>query len=318
MITAIFFYNTIINALFVLNAAVFYALFRWQGRKFYLWIGVMFSLFLLDNLLPFMEEFLPGFLTFQRAHLLVFATVGNLLGLAITFAYRKILQLDQGHAMELREEFLWGGALVAYLSLSWWGYLLPGGQLLITLLRASLPIIVFGMSIYAGGHPDVSLPLAGGPQLTRPFVLALLGLQCADGLERLADLAGLASFIQGRYLSVEVFGVVVSLAALFYGWHHLTALFGMATKQSHRRTLGEQGQSRLDHFSHTFDLTPREVEVLQLVAVGFSNQAIADKLFISLGTAKTHVHNIYQKIGVKSRVQLMNLLLANPLDIKGR
>lgn len=48
-------------------------------------------------------------------------------------------------------------------------------------------------------------------------------------------------------------------------------------------------------------LTPREVEVLELVAQGYSNQKIADHLFIEIGTVKNHVHSILKKLDVGSR-----------------
>jgi DNA-binding NarL/FixJ family response regulator len=50
-------------------------------------------------------------------------------------------------------------------------------------------------------------------------------------------------------------------------------------------------------------LSPREVEVLRLVVDGLSNQEIADKLIISLATAKTHVRNILNKLAVDDRTQ---------------
>jgi DNA-binding NarL/FixJ family response regulator len=50
-------------------------------------------------------------------------------------------------------------------------------------------------------------------------------------------------------------------------------------------------------------LTERETEVLQLVAGGWSNQQIADALFISRKTASVHVSNILGKLGVGSRVE---------------
>src|SRR5262245_25328158 len=51
-------------------------------------------------------------------------------------------------------------------------------------------------------------------------------------------------------------------------------------------------------------LTPREIEIIKQVAVGLRNIEIGKKLFISEGTVKMHLHNIYQKLGVDSRIKL--------------
>ena len=54
------------------------------------------------------------------------------------------------------------------------------------------------------------------------------------------------------------------------------------------------------------DLTPREVEVLQLIAEGLSNPSIAQKLGISVGTVKAHTASIYSKLGINNRVQAVS------------
>ncbi len=50
-------------------------------------------------------------------------------------------------------------------------------------------------------------------------------------------------------------------------------------------------------------ISKREYEVLQLVAKGLSNQEIADKLFVSLNTIKTHTSNLFLKLEVNRRTQ---------------
>lgn len=50
-------------------------------------------------------------------------------------------------------------------------------------------------------------------------------------------------------------------------------------------------------------LSSRESEVLQLMAEGLSNQEIADRLFLSLATVKTHSSNLFLKLDVKRRTQ---------------
>jgi len=51
-------------------------------------------------------------------------------------------------------------------------------------------------------------------------------------------------------------------------------------------------------------LTPRELEIALLIAQGFSNKAVAARLSISEGTAKLHLHHVYEKLGLEGRVAL--------------
>jgi len=50
-------------------------------------------------------------------------------------------------------------------------------------------------------------------------------------------------------------------------------------------------------------ITPREFEVLELIALGLSNQEIADRLFVSLNTVKTHTSNVFSKLDAQRRTQ---------------
>jgi DNA-binding NarL/FixJ family response regulator len=66
------------------------------------------------------------------------------------------------------------------------------------------------------------------------------------------------------------------------------------------------------------DLTPRESEVLRLIAAGRSNREIARALFVSEATVKTHVNRIFAKTGSRDRTQAMRYAYthgyANPPD----
>lgn len=57
----------------------------------------------------------------------------------------------------------------------------------------------------------------------------------------------------------------------------------------------------------TLKISSRELEVLQLMAKGLSNQEIADALFVSLHTIKTHNANLYEKLDVKRRTQAVEV-----------
>jgi two-component system, NarL family, nitrate/nitrite response regulator NarL len=55
-------------------------------------------------------------------------------------------------------------------------------------------------------------------------------------------------------------------------------------------------------------LTPREMQVLELLSKDLSNQEIADQLFIQVGTVKNHVHNILNKLSLRSRKEAVSCL----------
>ena len=52
-------------------------------------------------------------------------------------------------------------------------------------------------------------------------------------------------------------------------------------------------------------LTPREIEIVRMVGQGLRNKAIAERLSISEGTVKVHLHNIYEKLKVDGRLELV-------------
>lgn len=66
-----------------------------------------------------------------------------------------------------------------------------------------------------------------------------------------------------------------------------------------------------------FDLSNRQKEVLVMLAKGRNAEYITEKLVISSHTAKAHIYNIYQKTGVHSRQELMNLVEETEVDLSG-
>jgi DNA-binding CsgD family transcriptional regulator len=70
-------------------------------------------------------------------------------------------------------------------------------------------------------------------------------------------------------------------------------------------------QVTFDAFCRSYDISPREQDVIHEICQGLSNQQIADKLFISLQTVKDHTSRIYYKTNCGSRAQLMTLVKDN-------
>lgn len=95
-----------------------------------------------------------------------------------------------------------------------------------------------------------------------------------------------------RDIRLEVFGLIIAVVFTIIG-----AWVGIQIFHRKQRNFIHSGNAQKSK------LSKREIEVLDLLAQGFSNQEIADKLFVSLNTTKTHISKIYQKLEVTRRTQ---------------
>ena len=125
-------------------------------------------------------------------------------------------------------------------------------------------------------------------------------------------IAGL-KLVEYRYLvvaySVEIYGGIV--AAVFAGvgiWLGLRL-----TRKTETVVVREvlvpapvdfvRDQAKLQALA----ITPRELEVLELIAAGLSNKEIAERVFVSENTVKTHLSRVFDKLGARRRTQAVQL-----------
>jgi DNA-binding CsgD family transcriptional regulator len=108
-------------------------------------------------------------------------------------------------------------------------------------------------------------------------------------------------FFSFSFVIPFLFGVILPLPALIY----LSGLLKRSSK--YEKEILELERCKAD-LSTRFKITPRENEIIGCICSGLSNKEIANTLFISLNTVKRHANQIYQKLGVKSRVQLVNFI----------
>ena len=124
---------------------------------------------------------------------------------------------------------------------------------------------------------------------------------------------GLLKWMEYRFLvvehSLEIYGGLIAITFAVLGiWLGLKF-----TKTEERVILKEVQVSSSEPFvlnqSKVEDLgiTPRELEVLELIAQGLSNREIAEKLFVSENTVKTHSSRVLDKLGAKRRTQAVQL-----------
>jgi len=117
----------------------------------------------------------------------------------------------------------------------------------------------------------------------------------------LAAFAGLLKFIEYRFfvldLSLEFY---LGTVAVFFTGLGIWAGLRLTQKKTVILTpdfkLNETALQRLG-------ISKREYEVLELIAQGLSNQEIAEKLFVSLNTVKTHSSNLFMKLEARRRTE---------------
>ena len=152
------------------------------------------------------------------------------------------------------------------------------------------------------------------------IVIALFGLKNAaqlfvaggDGFTKLLEHSALDPTMQMTVASIVVVGAVLVATFILFSEKELTTKWGVSVLDA--GGLGERSRReeilslRCDELSDAYHLSPREDEVLRLLAVGRTAAAIAAELGIAEGTAKAHASHIYEKTGVGGRRDLEELL----------
>jgi two-component system response regulator NreC len=148
---------------------------------------------------------------------------------------------------------------------------------------------------------DISMPDVDGIVATRALAVQLpqvrvllLTVHEDEALLREGIRAGAAGYIVKRAVESELINAIRSVAR-----------GDLYVHPSMTRALLEDAPPRTSRASRISDLTPRETEVLSLIALGYTNRQVAERLQISTRTVESHRANLMAKLGLRSRAQLV-------------
>ena len=120
----------------------------------------------------------------------------------------------------------------------------------------------------------------------------------------MAALIGLLKLVEYKYFVRDIpLEFYVGLVALLF-----TAIgIWAGLRLTRRQVIDQSGPFELDEANlKKLGISKREHEVLELISSGLSNQEIAEKLFVSTSTIKSHVSNLFAKLDVSRRTQAIN------------
>jgi DNA-binding NarL/FixJ family response regulator len=207
------------------------------------------------------------------------------------------------------------------------------------LVRAGLEMIVDAAEgLEVAGQAADGLQAVEACRRTRPDVVLMdIRMPGLDGIEATARILGAPA--PPRVLVLTTFDLDEYVFAAFRA-----GASGFLLKDAPRERIVEairaaaEGESvvapsitrrLIEHYADTrpgalarpralAELTPRELEVLELIATGLSNAELAERLVVSEKTVKTHVGRILMKLGLRDRVQAVILAYEAGIVVPGR
>ncbi len=160
---------------------------------------------------------------------------------------------------------------------------------------------------------DISMPGSNGLEVLRQLQLLspasrmlILTMHNDEGYLREALSGGASGYVLKQAADKELLSAV---RVVYQGGTYL--------HREHTGILLERGSEQKAGLCRAVDnyerLSPREIEVLRLIAMGFTNKEAADRLYLSVKTVETYKARIMIKLGLSSRVDLVRIALEHGL-----
>ena len=312
MIEIVYIYNVFLIILYTLTLGIVltYSLNSEKDKKYLFFVvGLYLVFFIFDNLILSMTEIIKDFGNTYNQHFLgvpffktVIYLVNNICQFWIVARLRKETPLLI-HYCFICITFIWMAFPILNNSpLRVFMYYLPNQLLL----------------IYTGIYARRNLKSLNISSRNKNYLKTISNIGVLFGiliiLEDLFVIFNIDSYdllnlrIQNRNMCEDMFTIAVCYLIIKYILSDWKAISKVEEQlSSFDKSQKIDNPSTLDLFSEKLHLTEREKEILPLLLEHKNNQEIADQLFLSVGTVKTHVHNIFIKLEITKRNQLFEV-----------
>mgnify|MGYP000003829808 FL=1 len=298
---AIFVYNILLIILYSITMAFAINSYLKEKNKVFLLISFYLAFFIFDNVIIYMTEFINSFAQSYDQSFMSGPAIKTIIFMGNAFFSISIIA-------DLRNEKLKAPHYGLLIALAVWMITVPlmaNSAFKVWLYYLGNQLFLFYLGFYCWRGTRLPLPDLNIGYLKKLSIISflfsiLIVIEDSFVIFNIDQYSSLTTKIYNRSISEDIFSITVCLLLCHY----------FLKERQHSEELSSEEQEEallIQGFCHAHQFTQRESEVFELLLFHCTNQEIADRLFLSLGTVKTHVHNIFIKLDIKKRTQIFPL-----------
>jgi len=300
----VFLYNVLLIILYSFVMSLTTSLYLKNKHRIFLILAALMVLSILDNTIVYMTEFINSFADDYNQLFMTAPVIKTIIFLLDHFFCLWLLAT-------ISEESIKKYQIALLFLLAFWMIGIPFSEnsaLKVWLYYLPNQLFVFYLGCYAYALNKKKLEplrkkyLAWLAQLYTVFATLIL-LEDTFVIFNIDQYSDIIVKINNRNVSEDISSIIFCAFIIYFCLHDFPRI---AQPKKALATAAPYVDS-LDTFCHNYHLTQREEEVLHLLLEHKSNQEIANELFLSIGTVKTHIHNIFVKLEVKKRAEIFTI-----------
>lgn len=297
---AVFLYNILLIVLYALAMALSINYFLRKKQTLFLLITIYLLFFIFDNAIIYMTEFINSFASSYNQTFMSIPVAKTII--YVVNAYCSLLIVN--NLLKRRTSFFQYSLVVI---LTVWMSMVPLMQNSATkvwLYYLPNQLFLIYLGIYGWLHLRKAVEFSAARYFYTKWVSlasiifgVLILLEDSYVIYLVDEYTFLNVKINNRNICEDIFSMLVCFLLLHF--------FFKAEEGEAQEVVEEKEDVQFQQFCRYYGFTQREQEICTLLLEHKSNQQIADEIFLSLGTVKTHIHNIFIKLNVKKRNQVI-------------
>ena len=298
----LFTYNLIMTIVFTIVLTGFYILRVKQDKKEYFFLTLLFIIMIADNSILYITDFSDSFIKLYDSSTLLYVVLDTIY-IAFIVVGRLYIQSHFNEKISNTEKRLLIALPLIFMAATY-------------AVNETIGEGLTYFGFYIGILYLVSKTqnaLKGSAEMQKPvYRLAFISFVLLS-LYGIADSAlymiNMGVLIFGDFEYVYIPFVIMKILICLAGLKHLINVFALSDIGATENTKSLNDQ--VSEFGLVNELTPRQIEIIQLIAEGKTNKEISETLHITEGTVKAHVYNVFKKTEVTSRSQLVGKIIGD-------